>query len=57
VLPDVIDTITQSVAVSAKNPELADSIEKLLAKWRGDKSLDAMIKKRFGGSLDWSVVK
>jgi ABC-type amino acid transport substrate-binding protein len=57
VLPDVIDTITQSVAVSAKNPELADTIEKLLAKWRGDKSLDAMIKKRFGGSLDWSVVK
>lgn len=54
---DILDTITQSVAVSAKNPELAAEIEKLLTKWRGDKSLDAMIQKRFGGSLDFSLVK
>ena len=54
---DILDTVTQSLAVSAKNPELGDAIEKLLVKWRADKSLDAMIKKRFGSVLDWSLVK
>ena len=29
----------------------------MLVKWRADKSLDALIVKRFGASLDWSLVK
>ena len=54
---DILDTVTQSLAVSAKNPELADAIDKLLVRWRADKSLDAMIRKRFGAVLDWSLAK
>ena len=57
VLPDILETITQSLAVNAKNPELTDTIDKMLIKWRADKSLDALIVKRFGASLDWSLVK
>ena len=57
VLPDVLDTITQSVAVNAANPALADAIEAMIKKWRGDGTLDAMIKKRFGAALDWKLVQ
>ena len=57
VMNDVLDTITQSVAVNAANPALADAIEALIVKWRADGTLDAMIKKRFGASLGWSAVQ
>lgn len=57
VMNDVLDTITQSVAVNAANPALADAIDALIVKWRADGTLDAMIKKRFGASLGWSSVK
>jgi L-cystine transport system substrate-binding protein len=54
VLPDVIATVTQSAAVSARNKPLADRIDALFADWRKDGTLDRVAQKWFGTSIDWS---
>lgn len=54
VLPDVIATVTQSAAVSAKNKPLADRIDALFADWRKDGTLEKLAQKWFGASIDWS---
>lgn len=54
VLPDVIATVTQSAAVSAKNKPLADRMDALFADWRKDGTLEKLAQKWFGASIDWS---
>lgn len=54
VLPEVRSPKTQGIAVSAKDPELAKAMDGLIVKYRGDGTLDALIKKWFGQSVDWS---
>lgn len=54
VLPDVIATVTQSAAVSAKNKALADRMDGLFAEWRRDGTLEKVAQKWFGASIDWS---
>lgn len=54
VLPDVIATVTQSIAVSAKNKPLADRVDGLFAEWRKDGTLEKLAQKWFGASIDWS---
>ena len=54
VLDNVVSTVTQSVAVSAKNKPLADKIDALFAGWRADGTLQGLAKHWFGASIDWS---
>lgn len=54
VLPEVRSPKTQGVAVSAKDAELAKAMDGLIVKYRGDGTLDALIKKWFGQNVDWS---
>jgi ABC-type amino acid transport substrate-binding protein len=54
VLPDVRSPKTQGVAVSAKAPQLAKAMDALIVKYRGDGTLDGLIKKWFGQTVDWS---
>lgn len=54
VLPEVRSPKTQGVAVSAKDPELAQTMDALIVKYRGDGTLDTLIKKWFGQTVDWS---
>ena len=54
VLSDVIATVTQSAAVSAKNKPLADRMDALFADWRKDGTLEKLAQKWFGASIDWS---
>lgn len=57
VVEDFLSTITQSVAVSAKNKPLADEIDALFATWREDGTLKALAEKWFGASIDWSAAE
>ncbi|KQV41423.1 MULTISPECIES: transporter substrate-binding domain-containing protein [unclassified Rhizobium] len=53
-LDDLLTTITQSVAVNAKNKPLADAIDAKFATWRKDGTLQGLADKWFGASIDWS---
>jgi ABC-type amino acid transport substrate-binding protein len=54
VLPDMRSPKTQGIAVSAKEPQLAKAMDALIVKYRGDGTLDQLIKKWFGQTVDWS---
>lgn len=54
VLPEVRSPKTQGVAVSAKDAELAKAMDELIVKYRGDGTLDELIKKWFGQTVDWT---
>ncbi|WP_082092444.1 substrate-binding periplasmic protein [Devosia epidermidihirudinis] len=54
VIDDLLATITQSVAVNAKNKPLADAIDAQFATWREDGTLTGLAEKWFGASIDWS---
>jgi ABC-type amino acid transport substrate-binding protein len=54
VLDELLSTITQSVAVNAKEPELAQAIDAAFAGWRDDGTLQKLAEKWFGASIDWS---
>ncbi|SEQ22110.1 amino acid ABC transporter substrate-binding protein, PAAT family [Faunimonas pinastri] len=53
-LPDVRERATQSIAVSSAEPELAKAIDALLAKYRKDGTLSAMVQKWFGQKVDFA---
>lgn len=55
VSPDLLASITQSVAVGPKNKPLAEKVDALFATWRKDGTLKAIGEKWFGASLDWSA--
>jgi ABC-type amino acid transport substrate-binding protein len=57
VLDELLATITQSVAVNAKEPELAEAIDATFAGWRDDGTLQKLAEKWFGASIDWSKVE
>ncbi|WDR04642.1 ABC transporter substrate-binding protein [Devosia rhodophyticola] len=57
VIDDLLATITQSVAVSAKNKPLADEIDSLFVTWRNDGTLQGLAEKWFGASIDWSAAE
>ena len=54
VLDELLATITQSVAVNAKEPDLAEAIDATFAAWRDDGTLQKLAEKWFGASIDWS---
>jgi polar amino acid transport system substrate-binding protein/cystine transport system substrate-binding protein len=54
VLPEVRSPKTQSIAVSPNDPELATAIDELLAKYREDGTLNALIEQYFGQGVDFS---
>lgn len=57
VVDDLLETITQSVAVRRENKPLADAIDAQFAKWREDGTLEELALKWFGASLDWSAAQ
>jgi ABC-type amino acid transport substrate-binding protein len=57
VLDELLATITQSVAVSPRNPALAEAIDATLAAWREDGTLQGLAEKWFGASIDWSAIE
>jgi ABC-type amino acid transport substrate-binding protein len=57
VMPELLASITQSVAVSPKNKPLADRIDALFVAWRKDGTLKRLGEKWFGASLDWSAAE
>ena len=57
VLDELLATITQSVAVNAKEPELAKAIDATFVGWRDDGTLQKLAEKWFGASIDWSKVE
>lgn len=54
VVKDVIAVNSQSIAVSAKKPELAKAIDDLLKRYRETGVLDKLLQKHFGTQVDWS---
>jgi ABC-type amino acid transport substrate-binding protein len=54
VLDDILSTITQSIAVGARNRPLADAIDAQLETWRADGTLSRVVEKWFGVTIDWS---
>lgn len=54
VLPDFRAPSTQSIAVSANDADLAKAMDALLAKYRQDGSLNALVIKYFGQGVDFS---
>jgi ABC-type amino acid transport substrate-binding protein len=57
VLKDIRSVLTQSIAVAPGRPALAAAIDGLIARWRGDGTLDEMITRWFGDRLDWSLAQ
>jgi ABC-type amino acid transport substrate-binding protein len=55
VIPELLASITQSVAVGPKNKPLAEKIDSLFVAWRKDGTLKGLGVKWFGASLDWSA--
>ncbi|QQA41979.1 substrate-binding periplasmic protein [Pelagovum pacificum] len=54
VLPEVRSPKTQSIAVSPNDPALAEAIEPLLAQYREDGTLNALIEQYFGQPVDFT---
>ncbi len=54
VVSGVIRPNSQSLAVAAGKPNLAEAIDALLTQYREDGTLDALLEKHFGTSVDWS---
>jgi polar amino acid transport system substrate-binding protein/cystine transport system substrate-binding protein len=54
VLPDFRSPKTQSIAVSAKDKELATAIDALFVKYRADGSMNELVKTYFGQGVDFS---
>ncbi len=54
VLPEIRSPKTQSIAVSPNDPELAEAIEPLLAQYREDGTLAALVEEYFGQPVDFS---
>lgn len=54
VLPEVRSPKTQSIAVSPNDPELATAIDELLARYREDGTLNALVEQYFGQGVDFS---
>lgn len=54
VLPDFRAPSTQSIAISPNEAELAKAIDPLLAKYRQDGSLNALVVKYFGQGVDFT---
>ncbi|WP_171060723.1 ABC transporter substrate-binding protein [Poseidonocella sp. HB161398] len=54
VLPEIRSPKTQSVAVSPNDPELAAAIDPLLAQYREDGTLNALVEEYFGQPVDFS---
>lgn len=50
----LLSVVTQSVVVGARNRPLADAIDAHLDRWRGDGTLDGLVRKWFGVSVDFS---
>lgn len=59
VVPEVIRPNSQSIAVAAGKPNLAEAIDALLTQYREDGTLDALLKEHFGASVevDWSNMR
>jgi ABC-type amino acid transport substrate-binding protein len=56
VIPDVIETNSQSIAVNAKSTELAARIDELLKRYRADGTIDSLLLQHFGAKLDWALL-
>ena len=54
VIPDVKSPTTMGVAVAGSEADLAKQIDALMVKYRGDGTLDALTKKWYGQTMDWS---
>jgi ABC-type amino acid transport substrate-binding protein len=57
VLPDIIEVITQSIAVDRRKGTLAAAIDAELGRYRADGTLQRLTEKWFGASLSWDLVK
>ncbi len=55
VVPGVIRPNSQSLAVAAGKPNLADAMDALLTQYREDGTLDTLLETHFGTTVDWSM--
>lgn len=54
ILHEIRAPMTQGIAVSAKEPDLAKAMDEVIAKYRGDGTLNKLVEQYFGTTVDFT---